>query len=125
MVLIFLDDGAYDDFEPFGRPLYPTPHVKELANEGTSFYNFHVPQAICSASRAALLTGCYPGRTKVFGAHGPTAKGLDPSYATLGEILKAQGYATACFGKWHIGDQEDTRSHARGFDETAGLMYSK
>ena len=124
VVLIFLDDGAYDDFEPFGRPLYPTPHVKELASEGTSYFNFHVPQAICSASRAALLTGCYPGRTKVFGAHGPTAKGLDPSYATLGEILKAQGYATACFGKWHIGDQEDTRSHARGFDETAGLMYS-
>ena len=124
VVLIFLDDGAYDDFEPFGRPLYPTPHVKELAQEGTSYFNFHVPQAICSASRAALLTGCYPGRTQVFGAHGPTAKGLDPSYATLGEILRAQGYATACFGKWHIGDQEETRSHARGFDETAGLMYS-
>ena len=71
-----------------------------------------------------LLTGCYPGRTKVFGAHGPNAKGLDPSYATLGEILKSEGYATACFGKWHIGDQQDTRSQARGFDETAGLMYS-
>ena len=124
VVLILLDDGAFDDFEPFGKPQYPTPHVKALASEGTSYYNFHVPQSICSASRAALLTGCYPGRTKVFGAHGPTARGLDPSYATLGEILKEQGYATACFGKWHIGDQEDTRSHARGFDETAGLMYS-
>lgn len=124
VVLIFLDDGAYDDFEHFGDPLYPTPHVKELAEEGTSFFNFHVPQAICSASRAALLTACYPGRTKVFGAHGPTARGLDTEYATMGEVLKNNGYATACFGKWHVGDQEDTRSHARGFDETAGLMYS-
>ncbi len=124
VVLIFLDDGAFDDFEPFGDPLYPTPGVKTLAAEGTSYYNFHVPQSVCSASRAALLTGCNPGRTKVFGAHGPTAKGLDPSYATLGEILKQNGYATACFGKWHMGDQPETRSHARGFDETAGLMYS-
>jgi arylsulfatase A-like enzyme len=63
VVLIFLDDGAFDDFEPFGYPFYPTPNVKQLATEGTSYYNFHVPQSICSASRAALLTGCYPGRT--------------------------------------------------------------
>lgn len=124
VVLIFLDDGAFDDFQPFGNPLYPTPHVNALADEATSYYNFHVPQSICSASRAALLTGCNPGRTKVFGAHGPTARGLETSFATMGEVLKKNGYATACFGKWHIGDQPDTRSHARGFDETAGLMYS-
>jgi arylsulfatase A-like enzyme len=124
VVLMFLDDGAFDDFAPFGNPLYPTPHVMALASEGTSYYNFHVPQSICSASRAALMTGCYPGRTKVFGAHGPTARGLETSYATMAEVLKQHGYATACFGKWHIGDQPDTRSHARGFDETAGLMYS-
>jgi arylsulfatase A-like enzyme len=124
VVLIFLDDGAFDDFEPFGYPFYPTPNVKQLATEGTSYYNFHVPQSICSASRAALLTGCYPGRTKVFGAHGPNARGLETSFATMGEVLKNSGYATACFGKWHIGDQPETRSYARGFDETAGLMYS-
>ncbi|MEO0330792.1 MAG: sulfatase-like hydrolase/transferase, partial [Bacteroidota bacterium] len=80
--------------------------------------------AICSASRAALLTGCYPGRTKVFGAHGPKARGLELEFATLGEVLQENGYRTATFGKWHIGDQEDTRPHNRGFDETCGLMYS-
>ncbi len=124
VVLIFLDDGAFDDFAPFGTPRYPTPHVETLANEGRSFYNFYVPQAICSASRAALLTGCYPGRTKMFGAHGPKARGLDPKFATLGEVLQQNGYKTAAFGKWHIGDQEETRPHNRGFDETCGLMYS-
>jgi arylsulfatase A-like enzyme len=70
------------------------------------------------------LSGCYPGRTKVFGAHGPHARGLDPKYATIGEVLKKRGYTTAVFGKWHIGDQPDTRPPARGFDESCGLMYS-
>ncbi|MEQ9441506.1 MAG: sulfatase-like hydrolase/transferase [Cyclobacteriaceae bacterium] len=124
VVLIFLDDGAFDDFAPFGEPRYPTPHVETLVKEGRSFYNFYVPQAVCSASRAALLSGCYPGRTKVFGAHGPNARGLDPKFATLGEVLQKNGYKTASFGKWHIGDQEDTRPPARGFSESCGLMYS-
>lgn len=88
------------------------------------YTNFYVPQAICSASRSALLSGCFPCRTKVFGAHGPNARGLDPKFATLGEVLKTAGYKTAVFGKWHIGDQPDTRPWARGFDESCGLMYS-
>lgn len=124
IVLIMLDDGAFDDFSPFGNPRYPTPHVETLASEGRSFYNFYVPQAICSASRAALLTGCYPGRTKVFGAHGPRKPGLDPSFATLAETLKKNGYSTGSFGKWHLGDQSGRRPQDRGFDESAGLMYS-
>mgnify|MGYP001791616710 CR=1 FL=1 len=124
VVLIFLDDGAFDDFAPFGTPRYPTPHVETLAQEGRSFYSFYVPQAVCSASRAALLTGCYPGRTKVFGAHGPKARGLEPEFSTMGEVLQQNGYKTAVFGKWHIGDQEDTRPYNRGFDESCGLMYS-
>ena len=89
-----------------------------------SFATFYVPQAICSASRSALLSGCYPGRTKVFGAHPPRARGLDPKFATLGQVMKTAGYRTAVFGKWHIGDQPDTRPPARGFDESCGLMYS-
>lgn len=124
IVLIFLDDGAFEDFSPFGEPRYPTPHVATLAEEGRSFYSFYVPQAVCSASRAALLTGCYPGRTKVFGAHGPQQKGLDPSFATMGEVLKSAGYTTGVFGKWHVGDQPETRPYNRGFDESSGLMYS-
>ena len=124
VVIIFLDDSGWGDFQPFGNPKYKTPNVERLAKEGCRFNQFYVPQAICSASRAALLSGCYPGRTKVFGAHGPNAKGLDPQYATLGEVLKKRGYATAVFGKWHIGDQPETRPWARGFDESCGLMYS-
>lgn len=124
VVLIFLDDGGFADFEPFGETLYPTPNVSKLAEEGRSFYNFYVPQAICSASRAALLSGCYPGRTKVFGAHAPGQPGLDPKFATLGETLQKNGYITACFGKWHIGDQPGRRPPSRGFNESCGLMYS-
>ncbi|MHC4199872.1 MAG: sulfatase family protein [Planctomycetota bacterium] len=123
-VIVFLDDSGWADFKPFGRPPYETPNVARLAAEGCRFNNFHVPQAVCSASRAALQTGCYPGRTKVFGAHPPRARGLDPKWKTIGEVLKTAGYATAVFGKWHLGDQPDTRPPARGFDESCGLMYS-
>ncbi|MEJ7605884.1 MAG: sulfatase-like hydrolase/transferase [Bryobacteraceae bacterium] len=124
IVIVFLDDAGWLDFAPFGKPAYPTPNVERLARQGCCFHNFHVPQAICSASRAALLTGCYPERTKVFGAHPPRARGLDPKFATMGEVLKSAGYATAVFGKWHLGDQPETRPPVRGFDESCGLMYS-
>jgi arylsulfatase A-like enzyme len=70
------------------------------------------------------MTGCYPGRTRVFGAHPPRARGLEPAFTTLGQVLQARQYATAVFGKWHIGDQPDTRPPARGFKESCGLMYS-
>ena len=124
IVIIFLDDSGYADFRPFGQPPYPTPNVERLAKQGCAFRNFYVPQAICSASRSALLTGCYPDRTKMFGAHGPGARGVDPQFATLGQVLQGAGYKTAVFGKWHIGDQPETRPPARGFDESCGLMYS-
>jgi arylsulfatase A len=123
-VVIFLDDAGWADFRPFAQPTYPTPNIQRLADEGSRFDNFYVPQAICSASRASLLTGCYPGRTRVFGAHPPNARGLEPHFATLGEILQPKGYATAVFGKWHIGDQPETRPPARGFTESCGIMYS-
>jgi arylsulfatase A-like enzyme len=124
IVVIFLDDSGYADFRPFGKTPYPTPNVEKLASEGCQFHQFYVPQAICSASRSALLSGCYPGRTGVVGAYPPGARGLDPSFATMGEVLKTAGYRTAVFGKWHIGDQPETRPPARGFDESCGLMYS-
>ncbi len=123
-VLIFLDDSGWADFHPFGDPAYRTPNVEALAGQGCSFHNFYVTQAVCSASRSSLLSGCYPGRTKVFGAIAPRERGLDPKYATFGEVFKARGYRTAVFGKWHIGDQPETRPPARGFDESCGLMYS-
>ena len=124
VVVMFLDDSGWADFRPFGETDYRTPNVERLAARGCCFSNFHVPQAICSASRASLLTGCFPGRHQVFGAIPPRARGLNPGFATLGEVLRQAGYATACFGKWHVGDEPDTRPPARGFDESAGLMYS-
>ncbi|MCL4852729.1 MAG: sulfatase-like hydrolase/transferase, partial [Bryobacteraceae bacterium] len=123
-VIIFLDDAGWADFRPFGKPGYPTPNVEGMAARGCTFNNFYVPQAVCSASRSALLSGCYPGRTKVFGAHGPRARGLDPKFATMGNVFQSAGYKTAAFGKWHIGDQPETRPPRRGFDESCGLMYS-
>ena len=124
VVLIFLDDGAFDNFAPFGDPRHPTPNVQTLAEEGRSFYNFYLPQAICSVSRAVLMTGCYPGRTKIFGAIGPENPGLDPEFSTMGEVLQKNGYQTAIFGKWHLGDAPGRRPQDRDFDESSGLMYS-
>jgi arylsulfatase A len=124
IVLIFLDDAAYSDFHPFGNPPYATPNVEKLAAEGVRYTRFHVPQAVCSASRAALLTGCYPHHNRVVSAIGPGMPGLDPKFPIMAETLKQHGYATAHFGKWHIGDKPETRPNARGFDEHAGLLVS-
>lgn len=124
VVLIFLDDAGFADFSPFVETEYPTPNVQTLAEEGRRFMNFYVPQAICSASRAALMTGAYPERVGVFGAFAPELRGLDPGFATLGEILQDAGYTTGMFGKWHLGDHHETRPPQRGFDEFAGILVS-
>ena len=124
IVLIFLDDAGFSDFEPFGDPPYETPEVAKLAAGGTRYTRFFVPQAVCSASRGSLLTGLYPHHNRVVGAIGPGSRGLEPSFPTLAETLKKAGYATAHFGKWHLGDHADTRPVARGFDEYAGLLVS-
>jgi len=124
VIIIFLDDAGWSDFQPFGENVIESPNVLELAQDGVMFKNFYVPQAICSASRAALLTGCYPGRTKVFSAIAPKARGLETNFPTMGEVFQESGYTTAMFGKWHIGDHDDTRPHTRGFDESCGLLYS-
>jgi arylsulfatase A len=124
IVLIFLDDAGFADFQPFAETRYPTPNVATLAEEGRSFYNFYVPSAVCSASRGALLTGTNPERNGLFGAHAPREFGLDPDFMTMGEMLQEAGYKTASFGKWHLGDYPETRPPARGFDESSGIMYS-
>lgn len=124
VVIIFLDDSGWADFEPFDKAISYTPNMRELAKESRVYSNFYVPQAVCSASRAALLTGCYPGRTGMFGAIAPREKGLSTKFRTMGEIFGQQGYNTALFGKWHLGDTDGTRPWDRGFQETAGLLYS-
>ncbi|NLK08434.1 MAG: sulfatase [Firmicutes bacterium] len=124
IVLMVLDDAGWADFRPFGDTEYPTPNVERLASQGSVYYQCYVPQAVCSASRATILTGCYPERHGVYGALVPRVKGLDPKFDTIGDVLKSAGYTTAVFGKWHVGDQPETRPPARGFDRSSGLMYS-
>ena len=87
IVLIFMDDMAYADIGPFGAKAYPTPYLDRMAKEGRKFTDFYVTQAVCSASRAGLLTGCYNVRVGIFGALGPKSKnGLNASEVTLAEI---------------------------------------
>ena len=115
---------GYGDIAPFGSKTV-TPNLSRMAREGTRFTDFYVGQAVCSASRAALLTGCYPNRVGIFGALSPKSKtGINSNEVTLAEILKGRGYATAIYGKWHLGDAPQFLPTRHGFDEWFGLPYS-
>lgn len=125
IVIVFTDDQGYEDLSCFGSPDIKTPNIDLLAREGIKFTNFHVAHPICSASRAALLTGCYANRLGIFGAYGPDAgKGLNPNEETIAEILKPLGYATAIYGKWHLGTEPPFLPTNQGFDEYFGIPYS-
>jgi arylsulfatase len=125
VVVIFIDDQGYADLGCFGAKGYQTPNLDKLASEGRRFTNFHVAQPVCSASRAALLTGCYPNRIGIHGALGPKSKvGLSTGETTMAEMLKAKGYATCAVGKWHLGDEAKFLPIHHGFDEYLGLPYS-
>jgi arylsulfatase A len=125
IVLIFMDDLGYADIGPFGAKGYATPNLDRLAREGRVFTDFYVSQAVCSASRAALLTGCYNNRIGILGALGPRSKvGLSAGETTLAEICKQKNYATACYGKWHLGDHRQFLPLQHGFDDYLGLPYS-
>ncbi len=125
VVLIFCDDLGYADVGCYGARGYQTPSIDRLARQGTRFTDFYVAQAVCSASRAALLTGCYPGRIGIQGALGPNSKtGLHSNEVTLAEVLKSRGYATAIYGKWHLGDSPEFLPTRHGFDDYFGLPYS-
>ncbi|RYD20902.1 MAG: arylsulfatase [Verrucomicrobiaceae bacterium] len=124
VVIILNDDMAYADVACFGAP-YATPNIDRLAKEGRRFTNFHVSTAICSASRAALMTGCYHNRVGIHGAFGPGSPvGLAPAETTLAELVKQKGYATGMAGKWHLGDAPALLPLKQGFDEWYGLPYS-
>jgi arylsulfatase A len=124
IVVIFIDDLGYGDIGPFGGK-FPTPNLDRMAAQGMKFTDFSVSSAVCSASRAALLTGCYHQRVGIAGALGPDAKGgLHPDEVTIAELCKAKGYATACFGKWHLGHHPKFLPTNQGFDEFYGLPYS-
>lgn len=125
VVLIFLDDMGYGDLSVTGALNYQTPNIDRMAAEGTRFTNFLTAQAVCSASRAALLTGCYPNRLGISGALGPgSPMGLNPNEDTIADLLKAKGYATAIFGKWHLGDHPSMLPLSQGFDQYFGVPYS-
>jgi len=125
VVIIFADDLGYADIGVFGATGFQTPHLDRLAKEGRVFSNFHVAQAVCSASRAGLLTGCYPNRIGIHGALGPKSRtGINPDEKTIAEVLREQGYATAIFGKWHLGDSPQFLPTRHGFDQYLGLPYS-
>jgi arylsulfatase A-like enzyme len=125
IVLIFMDDMGYADVGCYGAERYKTPNIDRLAEQGMRFTSFYVAQAVCSASRAALLTGCYPNRVGIFGAYNDQANvGINPHEETIAEVLKKKGYATACFGKWHLGHHHPFLPLQNGFDEYLGLPYS-
>ncbi len=125
VILVNLDDVGYGDFSCNGAYGYTTPHIDRLASEGVRFTHFLAVQPISGASRAGLLTGCYPNRIGFAGAPGPDSNyGIHPDEMTMGELLKQQGYATAIFGKWHLGSQRQFLPLQNGFDEYYGLPYS-
>ncbi len=125
IVLIFTDDQGYGDVGVFGASGFRTPNLDRLAAGGMTFRSFYASQAVCSASRASLLTGCYAERVSIRGALGPWAEvGLDPDEMTIAELLKQRGYATAAFGKWHLGHHPEFLPLRHGFDEYLGLPYS-
>ena len=125
IVIIFTDDQGYQDVGCYGSPDISTPNLDLMAKEGIRFTQFYVSQPVCSASRASMMTGCYPNRVGVSGAFGPNKPfGLHPDEITLAELLKPMGYATAIYGKWHLGDQSPFLPTDQGFDEYYGIPYS-
>jgi arylsulfatase len=125
IVIIFTDDQGYADVGVFGAKGYSTPNLDRMAREGIRFTDFHAAQPVCSASRTALLTGCYPNRIGIHGALGPKARhGIHDNEMTLAELVKQKGYATAIFGKWHLGHHPQFLPTRHGFDEYFGLPYS-
>lgn len=125
VVLIYADDLGYGDLGCYDAQGYQTPHLDRLAAEGVRFTDFYVAQAVCSASRTALLTGCYPNRLGILGALGPKSQiGIHASETTMAELLKSRGYATAIYGKWHLGHHPQFLPTRHGFDDYFGLPYS-
>lgn len=124
-VVVFIDDMGYADVGCFGAEGYKTPNIDRLADEGVRFTDFYAAASSCTPSRAALMTGCYPQRVGLPNVLGPRAKiGISDEEVTIAQMLKPLGYATACFGKWHLGDDPKFLPTHHGFDEYFGLPYS-
>lgn len=125
IVIIFIDDQGYADLGCYGAKGFETPNIDRLAGEGMRFTSFYVSEAVCSASRSSLMTGCYAQRIGIRGALNPIAlTGLNPKEETIASLLKKKGYSTAIYGKWHLGSQKEFLPFNFGFDEYFGLPYS-
>lgn len=125
VVIIYADDLGYGDLGCYGDQPSVTPRLDRLATEGVRFTDFYSAQPVCSASRAALLTGCYPNRLQIVGALSPKQNyGLNHNETTLASLLKQKNYATGIFGKWHLGHHPNFLPLTFGFDEYFGLPYS-
>lgn len=125
IVIVFTDDQGFQDLGCFGSPDILTPNIDQMAREGARFTNFYSSQGVCSASRSSLLTGNYANRMDIHGALFPRAtRGLNHNEVTIAEMLKPLGYATAIYGKWHLGDHPDYLPTNHGFDEYFGLPFS-
>lgn len=125
IVVVFADDLGYGDLGCYGAPLINTPNLDRMAREGVRFTDFYCSAAVCSPSRAGLLTGRYHVRMGINTVFFPQSKdGLDVSEVCVAELLKEHGYATACIGKWHLGHQPEFLPTRRGFDYYFGLPYS-
>jgi arylsulfatase A len=125
VVIIFCDDVGYADIGVFGAKGYETPNLDRMAAEGVKFTDFYAAASSCTPSRAALMTGCYPQRVSLPNVIGPNATiGISDQEQTIAEILKPLGYATACYGKWHLGHHPKFLPTRHGFDEYFGLPYS-
>ena len=125
IIIIFTDDQGYGDLGCYGATKFETPHIDSMAKEGLLFTDFYVSQAVCSASRASLMTGSYAERVGVQGALSPwEVDGLDPKIQTIAKLLKTHRYTNAIFGKWHLGHRKEYLPLQNGFDEYAGLICS-
>jgi arylsulfatase A len=118
LVIIFTDDQGYADVGCYGATGFETPHLDRMAAEGMRFTDFYSAAPSCTPARAALMTGCYPQRVSMPNVIGPNARiGLNPDETTLADLLKTRGYATACYGKWHLGHDPEFLPTRHGFDE--------
>jgi arylsulfatase A len=123
-VVILIDDMGYGDIGPFGSKLNRTPRLDRMAAEGMKLTSFYAAP-VCTPSRAQLMTGCYAKRVSLPDVIGPVARiGISSSEQTVAQLLKSQGYATMCIGKWHLGDQPEFLPTRHGFDHYLGLPYS-
>ena len=124
-IIIFIDDQGYQDLGCFGSPNIKTPNIDQMAKDGMRFTDFYSAASVCTPSRAALMTGCYPERVGNLGVLFPRNNtGLNPEETTIAEMLKGIGYATACVGKWHLGHLKEFLPTSHGFDSYYGIPYS-